>query len=499
MALAKEKLEEWQRLNAEAAELGRKKKTLDDRIDQLEAEFEDELRLSAKPSIIRHGFTLAWTAGRASVSWATEFLRECGADKVQALKDAAAKSAGRKLSISAPIPASPLIRCIPRKPDANAWRLVLMVLALGLLCGCDQPLPNLQYLANREQSIPVAHLPEDYRLMNWIGTNDRGSRGGSCFWASVYMCIRQADRPDIEESLIRFRSAGFEGPEHLTSMCRKLDSIGIPWAATEDGDVELLERASQQRRWAAIGYYPGHAICFCGFYNTGQGELAILLDNNFPDQYIGVPKPIFVDSWKHAYGGMGIVPWVEPAIVNSYPRTRISYDRSQTQSPSWHADVNCIADRDNAIRYLLGADKAIDQRLGRLGQHSIGSSVAEAGSRCLRTRHWTSPGPAHRSKDYADSTGQYSAVATSRCDSLADLLAATNLRSAALRASTDSCHSSTRLLAPSLCAIRPGVSDLSELSTESVLLARLSIRRWAIRQHSGAKLWLSVDQLATVA
>ena len=103
MALDKSKLEEWQKLNSESAELGRRKKKLDDRIDQLEAAFEDELRSSAKPSIIRHGFTLAWTAGRASVSWATEYLRECGAEKVQALKDAAAKSAGKKLSISAPI------------------------------------------------------------------------------------------------------------------------------------------------------------------------------------------------------------------------------------------------------------------------------------------------------------------------------------------------------------------------------------------------------------
>lgn len=103
MTLDKAKLEEWQKLSAEAAELGRRKKTLDDRIHQLETEFEAELRLSTKPSIIRHGFTLAWVAGRSSVSWATEYLRECGAEKAQALKDAAAKSASKKLSISAPI------------------------------------------------------------------------------------------------------------------------------------------------------------------------------------------------------------------------------------------------------------------------------------------------------------------------------------------------------------------------------------------------------------
>ncbi len=123
-----------------------------------------------------------------------------------------------------------------------------LLLLLLLLVGCGRSL-NLEYLPDREQPVPVAHLPQDYRLKNWLGTNDRGSRGGSCFWASVYMCVRHADRPDVEELLIENRNRGFEGPEHLQSMCRKLDSIGIPWAATEDGDVELLQRASDQRRW----------------------------------------------------------------------------------------------------------------------------------------------------------------------------------------------------------------------------------------------------------
>lgn len=103
MAIAKEKLEEWQRLDAESTELGRQKKTLDDRIKQLESEFEAELVKSNKTSIIRHGFTLAWIAGRASVSWAAEFLRECGPEKTQDLKDAAAAKASKKLQISAPI------------------------------------------------------------------------------------------------------------------------------------------------------------------------------------------------------------------------------------------------------------------------------------------------------------------------------------------------------------------------------------------------------------
>lgn len=102
MAIAKEKLQEWQRLKAESAELGRQKKTIDDRLGQLETEFEAELTTSGKTSIKRHGFTLAWLPGRASVQWAAEFLRECGPEKTQALKDAAAEKACQKLQIAAP-------------------------------------------------------------------------------------------------------------------------------------------------------------------------------------------------------------------------------------------------------------------------------------------------------------------------------------------------------------------------------------------------------------
>jgi hypothetical protein len=364
---------------------------------------------------------------------------------------------------------------------------LLLTLAIGFVCGCDsRPLPNLQYLPNREQPIPVAHLPIDYRLKNWIGTNDRGSRGGSCFWASVYMCVRHADRPDIEELLIQHRGDGFEGPEHLTSMCRKLDSIGIPWAATEDGDVELLERASEQRRWAAIGYYPGHAICFCGFYETGQGEIAILLDNNFPDDYIGVPKSLFVDSWKHAYGGMGVVPWLEPAIVNSYPRTRmLSHAEPKTVCPGIDHGIN-------ADRSLPCADSiTIDQGISWLGQHSIGTCMVATKCGCVRTRHGTSARHSHWPEVHADSSQQCSASSAGRCNASPGLLASTGGNSTA---GLSTVLAADRCIASGLCSFRPVVSELPELQTEPVLLTRLSIRRGPVRQHRGPELRISADQ-----
>ena len=95
-------------------------------------------------------------------------------------------------------------------------------------------------------------------------------------WASLWNCIRGANRPDLEKILEQQKRSGFEGPETLPGLARKLASIGIPWAATEDGDVELLEAATASNRWAVIGYYTGHAVNFCGFATINRDSLRAL-------------------------------------------------------------------------------------------------------------------------------------------------------------------------------------------------------------------------------
>lgn len=102
MTLA-EKLKEWQRCNTERLRLGREAESFKKRCDQLEAEFEAELIASEKSSIIRGGFTLCWVPSKSNVSWADEFLKECGPEKVSALKNAAAAIEKKSLSIVAPM------------------------------------------------------------------------------------------------------------------------------------------------------------------------------------------------------------------------------------------------------------------------------------------------------------------------------------------------------------------------------------------------------------
>lgn len=206
----------------------------------------------------------------------------------------------------------------------------------------------MQYLPDRPQPVPMADLPLEYRVENWVGVNSLG-RGGSCMWASLWNCVRGANRPDLEQLLESRKNTGFEGPETLPGLARKLASIGIPWAATEDGDVELLKAATISNRWAVVGYYTGHAVNFCGFAtlnprarialadyaarnklglryrasNSTADRVAILLDNNDPRSYIVVePRERFVDNWRKKYAGIGLVPWLDRFVPRTYPRTR---------------------------------------------------------------------------------------------------------------------------------------------------------------------------------
>jgi len=102
MSALKDKLLEWQQIEAERKELSRRSAILSQRAKQLEADFEAELTKTGKQSIKRHGFTLSWVDGRATVKWAEEFLKACGPEEANRLKEEAAKSIEKKLSISPP-------------------------------------------------------------------------------------------------------------------------------------------------------------------------------------------------------------------------------------------------------------------------------------------------------------------------------------------------------------------------------------------------------------
>ena len=199
-------------------------------------------------------------------------------------------------------------------------RFLTLIVAIAII-GCAPAAPRLVYLPDAVQPPPISDLPVDLRLSNYIGVDDDGDEGGSCAHVSSRNAFRVGGAWALDDIWEHNRSRGYAGPEYAERLLEKWDREGIPFAATEDGDVEVLEAASRTGRWATIFYYPSHAITFCGFDVVNGVESALLLDNNFIDYYIVVEKRLFLDSWQHAYGGFAAVPWIAPAVPRTYPRT----------------------------------------------------------------------------------------------------------------------------------------------------------------------------------
>lgn len=187
------------------------------------------------------------------------------------------------------------------------------------LSGCTGP--KLTYLPDVPQPPPVADLPVELRLKNWIGTDQDGDRGGSCVHASTRNAFRLGGEYELDQAWYLNATRGYEGPESADRLLEKLNRQGVRFRATEDGDVNVLDTATRTRRWAVIFYYPSHAICFCGFHVVNGQLSAILLDNNFPDRYIVVEKQLFLKSWRERYGGFAVLPWINPAVARTFPRS----------------------------------------------------------------------------------------------------------------------------------------------------------------------------------
>lgn len=204
-------------------------------------------------------------------------------------------------------------------------RSALLMLILVMAIGCA-PQRRLQYLPDVPQPPPRADLPASLRLENYIGTEDTGQSGGSCAHVSTRHCFRAAGDWELDRE---WASTPYhEGPEYGDRLLEKLDKKGVIFAATEDGDIEVLEAANRSGRWATIFYYPSHSITFCGFDVINGEEVALLLDNNFPEYYIVVPRELFEHSWKNVYGGFAAVPWRNRVVPRTYARTKeIDYAR----------------------------------------------------------------------------------------------------------------------------------------------------------------------------
>ncbi|MEM9828412.1 MAG: hypothetical protein AAF958_17615 [Planctomycetota bacterium] len=197
----------------------------------------------------------------------------------------------------------------------------LLVFAFAIACslGCNQP-PKLTWIPNQRQPVPSTNIPESMRIRNWTGRGQFGV-GGSCVHASTQNVFRTVGREDLYQLWKSKKRRGYAGPETLTGITTKYRNENIPHLYTETADVSLLEKATRTNRPGIIFYYPSHCVTFIQFARMKDGrEVAVLLDNNFPDRYIVIDRRTFERSWR-AYDGIAAIPWVDPATPRTFPRT----------------------------------------------------------------------------------------------------------------------------------------------------------------------------------
>lgn len=203
-------------------------------------------------------------------------------------------------------------------------RIIATVAGVLLLAftGCSLPssAPDLVYLPDQVQPTPIAGMPEEMRIKNWVGRGAGGHSGGSCVHASTINTFRAVGRLDLEKRWYEERDRGYEGPETGNGIISKFKTQQIPHVYTESADTKLLDAATGTHRPGIIFYYPSHCVNFVEFAHVDGRDVAVLLDNNFPDRYIVIDRDVFEKSWRY-YGGFALIPWIEPVTPRTYPRT----------------------------------------------------------------------------------------------------------------------------------------------------------------------------------
>lgn len=181
-------------------------------------------------------------------------------------------------------------------------KLLVVLVGFMLFAGCSTP--SLIALPDAPPEIPPANLPLPLRQKNWV--DSRGS--GSCVIASSVYHFRWCNRPEVAD----FFRKKYAGGQTSTSIQEKWKAAGIPYAATEAGDPDFLEWASNTRRGAIIWYFDRHCVHFCGFSKINNREYALLCDNNRVENYIRIPKEQFLREWR-GYGGFACSTLLPPA------------------------------------------------------------------------------------------------------------------------------------------------------------------------------------------
>ncbi len=192
-------------------------------------------------------------------------------------------------------------RCAPGLLRACYWLVGLYFLLAAFSGCCEIEIPDGcddgQCMPRRARAgvfeIPIVNLPRALREWNW--------GGGSCVHASNVMDLRWVNLLD----LAAWWRKTYSGGESYNGLTSKLKKAKVPFYSTADGQVDVLDRCTSERRGAVIFYYTNHSILFCGF--SPDNKHAYVLDNNRIEEFIKIPRDTFIKNWR-GYGGVAIVP-----------------------------------------------------------------------------------------------------------------------------------------------------------------------------------------------
>lgn len=139
----------------------------------------------------------------------------------------------------------------------------------------------------------LADVPVELRQKNWLHQGE-----GSCAHASTIVALRWINLPEMAD----WWKTNYGGGEYFSRLTERMDSAGLRYVATEDGDFRVLEYAARNRLVVVLPYKPAHAINLVDLTPTH----AVLLDNNRPGEYEYVPRAEFDARWTQEFGGVAI-------------------------------------------------------------------------------------------------------------------------------------------------------------------------------------------------
>lgn len=187
----------------------------------------------------------------------------------------------------------------------RAWGICKTFLLVSLLfAGCeDKASKRVRALPQQQPEAPQVSIPASLRAKNWLGPQ----RQGSCVYASLTTHTRWQNNFELAD-WCKKQGDG----EYADRLKRKLDSIGVKHASTEQASVEFLDWCASTRRGCVLWWKPSHCCTFAGYVVRNGVTYCAIIDNNQPGSFELTERSQFIRLWA-GYGGFGLAVLGSPA------------------------------------------------------------------------------------------------------------------------------------------------------------------------------------------